>query len=117
VDPAHARVLLQNLSDEGLPVFVHPQSAVIMSEATGNLVRAVNGEMIRHDGDPVLRQHFDNVAVSTNPQSGLVRMHKQRSNGRIDAAVASAMAVSRAVTAHDKRSRYDDPEVLGLTVF
>ncbi len=86
-----------------------------MSEATGNLVRTVNGELIRYNGDPVLRQHFDNVAVSSNPQSGLIRMHKQRSNGRIDAAVASAMAVSRAVTAHNKRSRYDSPDVLGLT--
>ncbi|WP_226934067.1 terminase large subunit [Pseudogemmobacter faecipullorum] len=116
VDPALARVMSQNLSDDGLPVFTHPQSAVIMSEATGNLVRVVNGEMIRHNGDPVLRQHFDNVAVSQNPQSGLIRMHKQRSNGRIDAAIASAMAVSRAVTAHNKKSRYDDPEVFGLTV-
>ncbi len=116
VDPALARVLTQNLTDDGLPVFTHPQSAVIMSEATGNLIRAVNGELIRHNGDPVLRQHFDNVALSTNPQSGLVRMHKQRSNGRIDAAVASAMAVSRAVTAHNKKSRYDSPDVLGLTV-
>ncbi len=116
VDPALARVLTQNLTDDSLPVFTHPQSAVIMSEATGNLIRAVNGELIRHNGDPVLRQHFDNVALSTNPQSGLVRMHKQRSNGRIDAAVASAMAVSRAVTAHNKKSRYDSPDVLGLTV-
>lgn len=117
VDPALARVLTQSLTDDGLPVFTHPQSPLIMSEATGNLIRAANGELIRHDGDPVLRQHFDNVAVSQNPQSGLVRMHKQRSNGRIDAAVASAMAVSRAVTAQNKKSRYDDPEVLGLTVF
>lgn len=114
VDPALARVLTQNLTDAGLPVFMHPQSALIMSEATGNLIRTVNGDLIRHDGDPVLRQHFDNVAVSTNPQSGIIRMHKQRSTGRIDGAVASAMAVSRAVTAHNKRSRYDDPDVLGL---
>ncbi|MBL4928007.1 terminase large subunit [Fuscibacter oryzae] len=116
VDPALARVLTQNLTDDGLPVFTHPQSALIMSEATGNLIRTVNGDLIRHNGDPVLRQHFDNVAVSTNPQSGLVRMHKQRSNGKIDAAIASAMAVSRAVTAHNTRSRYSDPSVLGLTI-
>lgn len=116
VDPALARVLSQNLTDSGLPVFTHPQSTLIMSEATGNLVRIVNGGLIRHNGDPVLRLHFDSVAVSTNPQSGLIRMHKQRSNGRIDAAVAGAMAVSRAVTAQNKRSRYDDPDVVGLTV-
>lgn len=116
VDPALARVLTQNLTDDGLPVFIHPQSAVVMGEATGNLIRAANGEQIRHNGDPVLRQHFGNVAISTNPQSGLIRMHKQRSNGKIDAAIASAMAVSRAVSAHNTRSRYDDPAVGGLTI-
>lgn len=117
VDPALAKVLTQNLTDDGLPVFKHPQSAVVMSGATGELIRAANGGLIRHDGDPVLRSHLDNVAVSVNPQSGLVRMHKQRSNGKIDAAVASAMAVSRAVTAHDQKSRYDSPDVSGLFVF
>jgi phage terminase large subunit-like protein len=117
VDPALARVLTQNLNDAGLPVFTHPQSALIMSEATGNLIRTVNGEAIRHNGDPVLRLHFDSVAVSSNPQSGLIRMHKARSNGRIDAAIASAMAVSRAVTAHNKKSRYDDPAVTELMTF
>lgn len=116
VDPALAKVITQNLNDDGLPVFKHPQSPLIMSGATGELIRAANGEVIRHDGDPVLRSHLDNVAVSVNPQSGLVRMHKQRSNGKIDAAVATAMAVSRATTAHETKSRYDDPSVGGLLI-
>lgn len=102
VDPHLANKLMQNLADASLPVFQHPQSVMQMSRAIGELVKAVNGDLIRHEGDPVMRSHFDNVAVSTNPQSGLVRMHKQRSNGRIDAAIASAMAVSRARIAHEK---------------
>lgn len=117
IDPAHAQVISQNLMDDGFPIFTHPQNPMMMSRAIGELVKAVNGEMIRHNGDPVMRSHFDNVAVSTNPQSGVVRMHKQRSNGRIDAAVASAMAVSRARISHETKSRYADPDVLGLTVF
>ncbi|MFC3058818.1 terminase large subunit [Paenirhodobacter populi] len=116
VDPALARVLMQHLADAGLPVFAHPQSAVVMSEAIGNLIRVVNGELIRHNGDPVLRSHFDAVAISTNAQSGLVRAHKARSTGKIDAAIASTMAVSRAVVAHNAKSRYDSPDVFGLSM-
>jgi hypothetical protein len=43
-------------------------------------------------------------------------MHKATTASRIDAAVASAMAVSRAVTANNTKSRYDDPEVPGLMI-
>lgn len=114
VDPHLANKIMSNLIDDGLPVFQHPQSVMQMSRAIGELVKAVNGDLIRHDGDPVMRSHFDNVAVSTNPQSGLVRVHKQRSNGRIDAAIASAMAVSRARIAHEKGGLYSRDDVFDL---
>ncbi len=113
-DPHLARVVMQHLHDDGLPVFAFPQRPLTMGVAAGDLERIVTGRLIRHDGDPVLRQHFENVVTSRNPTTGLVRMHKASTASRIDAAVASAMAVSRAVTAQDRRSRYDDPEVFGL---
>ncbi|WP_164885909.1 hypothetical protein [Paenirhodobacter populi] len=48
-----------------------------MSEANGNLIRTVNGDLIRHDGVPVLRQHFDNMPVNMSPQRGIIRMHSR----------------------------------------
>lgn len=114
IDPHLADKIMQNLIDDSLPVFQHPQSTMQMSRAIGELVKAVNGEQVRHNGDPVMRSHFDNVAVSTNPQSGLVRMHKQRSNGRIDAAVASAMAVSRARISHESKGLYSSDDIFDL---
>ncbi|HWL56531.1 MAG TPA: terminase TerL endonuclease subunit [Paracoccus sp. (in: a-proteobacteria)] len=114
IDPHLAEKIMHNLQDAGLPIFQHPQSIMQMSRATGELVKAVNGDLIRHDGDPVLRNHLANVAVSTNPQSGLIRMHKQRSNGRIDAAVASAMAVSRARIAHEQGGLYSRDDIFDL---
>lgn len=114
-DPHLARVVMQHLHDEGLPVFDFPQRPLTMGVAAGDLERIVTGRLIRHNGDPVLRHHFENVVTSRNPTTGLVRMHKAATASRIDAAVASAMAVSRAVTANTTKSRYDDPEVLGLT--
>lgn len=115
-DPHLARVTMQHLHDDGLPVFAFPQRPLPMGVAAGDLERIVTGKLIRHDGDPVLRHHFENVVTSRNPTTGLVRMHKARTASRIDGAVASAMAVSRATTAHDTKSRYDDPDVIGLTI-
>jgi phage terminase large subunit-like protein len=116
-DPHLARVTMQHLLDDGLPVFAFPQRPLIMGVAAGDLERIVTGRLIRHNGDPVLRHHFENVVTSRNPSSGLVRMHKVNSYSRIDAAVSSAMAVSRAVTAHNTKSRYDDPAVTGFMMF
>ncbi|WP_230312208.1 terminase large subunit [Paracoccus lichenicola] len=115
-DPHLARVTMQHLHDDGLPVFAFPQRPLTMGVAAGDMERIVTGRLIRHDGDPVQRHHFENVVTSRNPTSGLVRMHKARTASRIDAAVASAMAVSRATTAHNQKSRYDSPEVSGLFV-
>lgn len=115
-DPKHAERIARNLTDDGLPYFDFLQRDMLMSPAIGALVKAVNGDLIRHNGDPVLRSHFDNVAVSVAPQSGIVKMHKQRSNGRIDAAVASAMAIQRATAAHEKGGLYSRDDVFGLLV-
>lgn len=115
-DPKHADRIAQNLFDDGFPYFSFIQRDILMSPAIGALVKAVNGELIRHNGDPVLRSHFDNVAVSVAPQSGIVKMHKQRSNGRIDAAVASAMAIQRATAAQEQGGLYSHDDILGLLV-
>ncbi|KGJ13594.1 terminase large subunit [Paracoccus sanguinis] len=113
-DPHLARVTMQHLHDDGLPVVELRQAPLTMGVAAGDLERTVNGRLIRHDGDPLLRHHFENVVVSRHPVTGLVRMHKAREAARIDAAVASAMAVSRAVQAVSTKSRYEDDDVLGL---
>ncbi|KRW96250.1 terminase large subunit [Paracoccus sp. MKU1] len=115
-DPKHADRIAQNLFDDGFPYFSFIQRDILMSPAIGALVKAINGELIRHNGDPVLRSHFDNVAVSVAPQSGIVKMHKQRSNGRIDAAVASAMAIQRATAAQEQGGLYSRDDILGLLV-
>lgn len=113
-DPHLARVVMQHLHDDGLPVVEMRQAPLTMGVAAGDLERTVNGGYLRHDGDPLLRHHFENVVVSRNPVTGLARMHKARDRARIDAAVASAMAVSRAVAGANTQSRYNNPDVPGL---
>lgn len=115
-DPYLARVTMQRLFDDGLPTVEMRQAPLTMGVAAGHLERTVNGKMIRHNGHPVLRQHFDSVVASRN-DTGLTRMHKARRTDRIDGAIAAAMAVSRAVAAESSNSKYNAPEVDGLFIF
>ena len=62
-----------------------------------DLERTVNGRKLRHNGHPVLRHHFDSV-VASRGDTGLIRLHKGGRFDRIDAAIAAAMSVSRAVS-------------------
>lgn len=105
-DPHLARVTMQRLFDDGLPTVEFRQTPLNMGVAAGDLERTVNGELIRHSGHPALRQHFDSVVASRNDTSGLIRMHKGKKTDRIDGAVASAMAVSRACAAESNKSQY-----------
>lgn len=109
-DPHLARMTMQRLHDDGLPAIEMRQGPLTMGPAIGHLERTVNGRMIRHNGHPVLRHHFDSV-VATRNDTGLVRMHKGKKTDRIDGAVAAAMAVSRAVANDNQRSIFDlDPD-------
>ena len=105
-DPHLARMTMQRLHDDGLPVVEFRQGPLTMGPAIGDLERAVNGRKIRHTGHPVLRHHFDSVVASRN-DTGLVRMHKATRFDRIDGAVASAMAVSRATTNDNSQSIFE----------
>lgn len=105
-DPHLARMTMQRLHDDGLPVVEFRQGPLTMGPAIGDLERTVNGRKIRHTGHPVLRHHFDSVVASRN-DTGLVRMHKGTRFDRIDGAVASAMAVSRAAANDNTRSIFE----------
>lgn len=115
-DPWQFRRMATELLADGVPMIEMRQGPATMGPANGELIRAVNGRLIRHDGNPVLRNHLAGVAAKVN-DTGMVWMTKaDPKRGHIDGAVASAMAVSRALAAHDNRSRYDDPDVGGLLI-
>lgn len=109
-DPHLARVMMQRLFDDALPVVELRQAPLTMGVAAGDLERTVNGQLIRHDGHAVLRNHFENVVVSRNETTGLIRMHKGKKTDRIDGAIAAAMAVHRAVAGQTNKSKYTGAE-------
>ena len=106
-DPHLARNTLNNLLEDGLPAVEMRQGWVTMAPAVKELERAIVGRRFRHGGHPILRWHFDNIAVETD-KAGNRQFHKGKSKDRIDGAVACAMAVARCAAGDTGRSSYDD---------
>jgi len=68
---------------------------------------------IAHAGHPVLRWMMDNIYVRTDP-AGNIKPDKEKSNERIDGAVALIMALDRAVRHQGGGSVYDSRGILVL---
>ncbi len=117
-DAAYAQPVMAPLTDEGFPVVTIRQGWVTQSPALNVLERAIVSEKFRHAGHPVLRWCFENIAIHTD-SAGNRTMHKGKSTDRIDGAVASWMAVSRAAAGDTGRSIYANAarRPQGLLVF
>lgn len=60
------------------------------------LMKLTLEQRIAHGGHPVLRWMLDNVCAKTDP-AGNVKMDKEKSTEKIDGAVATVMALDRAI--------------------
>lgn len=109
-DVAYAQPVMGPLLEDGFPVATLRQGWVTQSPALNELERVIVGEKFHHGGHPVLRWNFANVAIHTD-SAGNRTMHKGKSTERIDGAVATWMAVSRAAAGADTRSLYDNPAI------
>jgi phage terminase large subunit-like protein len=88
---------LELLASEGLPVTEFPQSASRMTPATQRFTTMVLERQMTHDGTPALTRHVSNAVLKSDARG--VRIYKEHRNSdrKIDAAVASIMALERAM--------------------
>ncbi len=105
-DRWEAAMMVQELEDEGLNMVRFGQGFKDMSPPTKELMRLVLREEILHDGHPVLRWNMDNVYIRIDP-AGNQKIDKAKSAEKVDGAVATVMALSRAI-ANMGGSIYDD---------
>ncbi|HEV7251673.1 MAG TPA: terminase TerL endonuclease subunit [Mesorhizobium sp.] len=94
-DPWAARPTIMRLCDEGIPAVEMRQGSVTMGPAVRELERAIVAQELQHEPNPVLRWNFSNVAVEIDRLENK-SFTKRKSTGRIDGAMAKAMAVGRA---------------------
>ena len=105
--------MVQNLENMGFTVVPFGQGFKDMSPPTKELMKLVLGGNLAHNGHPVLRWMFDNVCVRTDP-AGNIKMDKEKSTEKIDGAVATVMALDRAIRCGNDTSEsvYDSRGIL-----
>ena len=105
--------MVQNLEGMGFTVVPFGQGFKDMSPPTKELMKLVLEQKIAHGGHPVLRWMMDNIFIRTDP-AGNIKADKAKSTEKIDGAVATIMALDRAIRCGNKNgaSVYDDRGIL-----
>jgi phage terminase large subunit-like protein len=107
--------MVQNLEGLGFTVIPFGQGFKDMSPPTKELMRLTLDQKLAHGGHPVLRWMMDNIFIRTDP-AGNIKPDKEKSTERIDGAVATIMALDRAIRCGNEitGSVYDDRGLLIL---
>ena len=105
--------MVQNLEGMGFTVIPFGQGFKDMSPPTKELMKLVLEQRIAHGGHPVLRWMMDNIFIRTDP-AGNIKPDKEKSTEKIDGAVATIMALDRAIRCGNDNgaSVYDDRGIL-----
>lgn len=88
--------MVQNLEGMGFTVVPFGQGFKDMSPPTKELMKLTLEQKIAHGGHPVLRWNMDNIFVRTDP-AGNIKADKEKSTEKIDGAIATIMALDRAI--------------------
>lgn len=88
--------MVQNLQDMGFEVAAFGQGFKDMSPPTKELMKLVLEGRIAHGGNKVLRWCMDNIFIRRDP-AGNIKADKEKSTEKIDGAIASIMALDRAL--------------------
>lgn len=105
--------MVQNLEGMGFTVVPFGQGFKDMSPPTKELMKLTLEQRIAHGGHPVLRWNMDNIFVRTDPV-GNIKADKEKSTEKIDGAIATIMALDRAIRCGNNNcaSVYDDRGLL-----
>lgn len=105
--------MVQNLEGEGFTVVPFGQGFKDMSPPTKELMKLVLEQKVAHGGHPVLRWMMDNIFIRTDP-AGNIKADKSKSTEKIDGAIATIMALDRAIRCGNTNTEsvYDNRGIL-----
>lgn len=95
-DRWEATQMTQDLDDMGFTVVPFGQGFKDMSPPTKELMKLTLEQRIAHGGHPVLRWNMDNIFIRQD-HAGNIKADKEKSTEKIDGAVATIMALDRAI--------------------
>ncbi len=88
--------MVQNLEGMGFTVVPFGQGFKDMEPSDKGTDETCSEKRIAHGGHPVLRWNMDNIFIRTDP-AGNIKADKEKSTEKIDGAVATIMALDRAI--------------------
>lgn len=101
-DPWQSSYISQNLMRQGMNVIEYRQTVQNMSEPMKELGALIASKKIQHDGNPCTTWQFSNVVAHVDNKENIYPKKEQPQN-KIDAAVATIMAIGRATLNDDNR--------------
>lgn len=106
--------MVQNLEGLGFTVVPFGQGFKDMSPPSKRLMELTLEKNLAHGGHPVLRWMMDNIFIRTDP-AGNIKPDKEKSMEKIDGAVATIMALDRAIRhGGSTGSVYDERGILSF---
>lgn len=106
LDRWNSTAMQTRLQSAGFTVNLFGQGFASMAAPIKELERALACGQFRHGGNPVLRMCFGNAVAETDAAEN-IKLTKAKARGRIDGAVASAMAVGRILAGDTGPSPYE----------
>ena len=105
--------MVQNLEGMGFTVVPFGQGFKDMSPPTKELMKLTLEKRLAHGGHPVLSWMMDNIFIRRDP-AGNIKPDKEKSTEKIDGAVATIMALDRAIRCGNDTSEsvYDQRGIL-----
>ena len=112
-DPWSLEFLRQTIDPDGERIAEYPMNFKNFSEPMKQLEVILKNRKLAHNGNPVLKWMFSNIAIGTDENEN-IRPSKKHSTGRIDGIVALIMALGRAMVQEDTASVYETRDLLIL---
>lgn len=109
IDRWNSTAVTTALQREDITVATFGQGFASMAAPVRELKRAILGGEFRHGANPVLRMCFANVVAEKDAAEN-EKFTKEKARGRIDGAVAAAMAVGRILAGDEGPSVYETAE-------
>ena len=105
--------LVMNLVSDGLNLSPFGQGYASMSNPSKTFEKMCIGKELNHLNNPILRWQLQNVQIQTDAAEN-IKVHKGRSHDKVDAIVASIMAIGEFLTDEHEESVYNDRGLIVL---
>lgn len=112
-DPWNSTQLVTDLQAEGFNVVPLRQGYGTLSDPSKEFEKLILSKHIEHDGNPVFRWMIKNVGTECDA-AGNIKPSRKKSSDKIDAVVATIMALARDIVHTTDRSVYEERGILAF---